>query len=63
LGNLPMNGANVCSLVSIGDIHLEVADAPVEVVCIDVPLLLISDINIGGDDSQANEAGCAKDCR
>jgi hypothetical protein len=43
-------------LVRSGDIDVKITDAAQEVVGVDVPFLLVSDIDIRGDDTQAKEA-------
>jgi hypothetical protein len=63
LRDLPMNGANVCCLVSARDVNLEIAHTAKEIIGVDVPLLLVANIDIRRDDAQANEARRAENCR
>lgn len=62
LSDLPVNCTNICALVGPGDINLEIADTAEEIVCVDVPFFLISNINIGSNDTQANKAACSENC-
>jgi hypothetical protein len=51
-----VDSTDVCRGVSWSDINFEVFNAAQKVVLIDIPLLIVTDIDIGGNDSQANEA-------
>lgn len=58
-----MDSTDVCRGVSWSDVDFEVSNAAQEVVLINIPLFIVTDIDIGGNDAQANEAGCSQDGR
>jgi len=51
-----MNGTDVGRLGCASDIDFEVPHAAKKVIGVEIPFILISHINIGGDDTQTNEA-------
>lgn len=62
LSNLPVNSTDIGPLISPGDVNFEISNTAEKVVCINIPFILVSDVNIGGDDSQADEAGGSENC-
>lgn len=54
-----MNGINIGRGVRLTNVDLEIPHTAQEIVLIDILLLVITDIDIGSDDTQTDEArGC-----
>jgi hypothetical protein len=62
LSDLPVNCTNICALVCPRNINLEIAYTAKEIVYVDVPFFLISNINIGSNDTQTNKAAYSENC-
>lgn len=63
LRDLPMNSANIYYWVSARDVNPEIAHTAKEIISINVPLLLVTNIDIRCNDAQANKARRAENSR
>ena len=56
LSNLPVNGTDIGRGIRLTNVDFEIPHTAQEIVLIDIPLLVITDIDIGSDDTQTDEA-------
>jgi hypothetical protein len=58
-----MNSTDVCRGIGRPNIDFEISHAAQKIVLVDIPLFIVTHVDIGGYDTKADETGCGQDSR